>query len=1013
MKRNNSMTNFLMFFVCLVFGAGQLFAAWDGSSVTKPEQEGKYFIIDTEAKLAWYASHFSEGNAKLTADLDMGGKLWTPIAAGTGDVKYGKVFDGNGHVIKNLYISGNELATIEPKNAQNLGFIGTLGGGTVKNLILENVNIHATTNAGDILSGKDQQISVGAFVGWMADNSASAVENSIASGTIKTTGNGQGVGGIVGNAKSGSIVNCLSLVEIQTSGNNADIGGIIGIVKVEVSVKSSVYAGPGLRNTGAEGSVGGIAGNVISGALTAENDFFEGDGYNGIGRFCETCSVVNTTKNVDLSNTEKVVCSLNGQNEDESCIKEPWSVGETSLSLNGYGPDGYKIVFDANGGVFADGSGAKDKFLHAGMAIVANEVDKPSRDDYAFAGWSFDRDGKPVKNLGLVSKTDTVFAVWEHVYTISFDVAPGYFPSGDNEQVKTIQVAKGETITVEGLGGLPTSYCGKKNSNNKCVEKYYFTGWALESGADENDSVSLSSVKPVDGLMLYAVWTEQVTYTVTYNANHHGRTSVDFVHVDAGESVTQPVDPIADDGYEFVGWFTDEQCEKSFDFTTKIKKSIVLYAKWNLKEYKISYALNGGLEIGDNPETYTVETPTFALNTPVGKKGRVFEGWFYDSEFTKKATQIVQGTVGKLKLYAKWSKQTYKITYLADNNSYGSVSDQYKVYGTAIELESAGHFLRADYVQDGWATSPDGKKVYDFGYSYTKNAELTLYPHWVTAPAVTTTHYGAITVYEYASGRKVAEIDGEYTGSDVIDIPEDLKVDKVELNRVFIKNVTSTIVLPFTINVGKVKGGKFYKFSTVREEKIGCTVMKASSVPKTLYANTPYLVEATDTKIEFEGEVTFNTSTPPAENLTSGLWEFVGVYNYMNFKKHPELGRVYGFAGEERNGVKIGQFVQVAGSATIKPMRAYLVKHQISKIASYRNALKMDENSSYSINTLPSVIDVEITDENDNVLKIGKLNTVTGEVRVDRWFDLKGRKLNAEPKNRGSYYRNGKRVIVK
>ena len=73
----------------------------------------------------------------------------------------------------------------------------------------------------------------------------------------------------------------------------------------------------------------------------------------------------------------------------------------------------------------------------------------------------------------------------------------------------------------------------------------------------------------------------------------------------------------------------------------------------------------------------------------------------------------------------------------------------------------------------------------------------------------------------------------------------------------------------------------------------------------------------------------------------------------------------------------------------------------------------MDENSSYSINTLPSVIDVEITDENDNVLKIGKLNTVTGKVRVDRWFDLKGRKLNAEPKNSGSYYRNGKRVIVK
>ena len=171
---------------------------------------------------------------------------------------YSKIFDGNGHVIKNLYINGSELASIKKEYSQNLGFVGVLGGGIVKNLIFENVDIQAATNAGDITGSKENQISVGPVVGWMNENGNNKVLDCVvASGTIRTTGKGQGVGGIVGNAKNGTISNCLSLVEIHTSGSEAYIGGIIGITKTNVTVSSCVYAGPGLVNTGSNGSVGG------------------------------------------------------------------------------------------------------------------------------------------------------------------------------------------------------------------------------------------------------------------------------------------------------------------------------------------------------------------------------------------------------------------------------------------------------------------------------------------------------------------------------------------------------------------------------------------------------------------------------------------------------------------------------------------------------------------------------------------------------------------------------------
>jgi hypothetical protein len=219
---------------CLL-GVGQGFAAWDGTIATEaPGTEsigGKtYYLIENEAQLAWYAAkgsdgkwNWSRGNAKLTADMDLGGHLWTPIAAGDGDNRYTNVFDGGGHVIRNLYINGTELAAIKKNYAQNLGFIAVLAGGSVKNLILEQVDIQASTNAGDILGKKEQQISVGTFVGWMDEKTTNKVENCMSSGTIRTTGSGQGVGGIVGNAKNGRISDCMSLVEIHTSGSNAYI----------------------------------------------------------------------------------------------------------------------------------------------------------------------------------------------------------------------------------------------------------------------------------------------------------------------------------------------------------------------------------------------------------------------------------------------------------------------------------------------------------------------------------------------------------------------------------------------------------------------------------------------------------------------------------------------------------------------------------------------------------------------------------------------------------------------
>ena len=71
--------------------------------------------------------------------------------------------------------------------------------------------------------------------------------------------------------------------------------------------------------------------------------------------------------------------------------------------------------------------------------------------------------------------------------------------------------------------------------------------------------------------------------------------------------------------------------------------------------YTITYNLNGGTNSTSNPTEYNVESGNIVLATPT-KTGYTFEGWYSDSSYTTKVTQIPGGSTGNKTLYAKWEK---------------------------------------------------------------------------------------------------------------------------------------------------------------------------------------------------------------------------------------------------------------------------------------------------------------------------------------------------------------------
>ena len=405
------------------------------------------------------------------------------------------------------------------------------------------------------------------------------------------------------------------------------------------------------------------------------------------------------------------------------------------------GSDGYKITFDAKTGTFA--TGAKiSKVVAKGAAITADEISIPTHADSAFAGWALTNDATAPSALDVANGNTTIYAVWKPIFNVTFSATPGVFPEG-SVATKVVRVSQGDSVSIEGLN-VPTTYVDTEDGNTT----YYFTGWAWESKKfseehhiNSEDTIHLASIKPDKDTTIYAVWIAAKTVTVTYKANEHGKTRVEFMRVEAGSAVPQPVNPVAFEGYSFVNWCTETPCVNEFDFKTKISENLILYANWASERYAINYELKGGTNNVANPPNYTIDTTDITLAAPT-RNGYTFDGWFYNHSvsdgvemFENLATQITSGSTGVVTVYAKWIPVTYTIEYLSGNTISATVRSVEKKYDVDFVLsDSLDVFTHIGCIQGGWSKVDYGKSGYqvdyEFGATYKANAGLILFPYW-------------------------------------------------------------------------------------------------------------------------------------------------------------------------------------------------------------------------------------------------------------------------------------------
>lgn len=323
---------------------------------------------------------------------------------------------------------------------------------------------------------------------------------------------------------------------------------------------------------------------------------------------------------------------------------------------------------------------------------IAGNTGSLTRNGYTFDGWNTSPDGTgtnyPVGSTLIKNATvNLLYPKWVPVprYALNYDVNGAQ--SGNPPTDPNSPYLANTTVTVLG------------NTAGMTRPGYTFSGWNTQAdGNGTPRAVGSQFSMPAAAVTLYAVWTPDATFTVTYQANQ-------------ATSGTPPVDPnspylpnatvtvlansdLARSGYTFGGWNTQSDGNgtpyQPGDLFTMPSQAVTLYAMWSPSgtSYSVTYLANGGAgnPPADPSSPYLTGTSVTVLgNTgtpPLTKSGYTFIGW--NTQAGGGGTPYLPGAqftmgVANVALYAQWGTAFVTSWDTTQLTSGSSSNDQVKL----------------------------------------------------------------------------------------------------------------------------------------------------------------------------------------------------------------------------------------------------------------------------------------------------------------------------------------------
>jgi uncharacterized repeat protein (TIGR02543 family) len=259
-------------------------------------------------------------------------------------------------------------------------------------------------------------------------------------------------------------------------------------------------------------------------------------------------------------------------------------------------------------------------------------------------------------------------------------------------------------------------------------EGYTLDGWYTATDyATKWDFETHTVTTDID---LYAKWLDSaiIYRTVTFHTN--GGTPADFTRTAAdGDKITLPSPAPTLEGHTFDGWYTATDYATKWDFDTHtVTTNIDLYAKWldSAIIYRtVTFHTNGGTP-ADFTQTAADGGKATQPAAPV-RTGYTFDGWFTDAAGTGAAWDFDKGTVKEnITLYAKWTRNTYKVTFDTGNVEPTPVLLPAVPYDDKITDPGV---TKTGYTFDGWYKEAAKTTKWNFATD-TVSKNITLYGTW-------------------------------------------------------------------------------------------------------------------------------------------------------------------------------------------------------------------------------------------------------------------------------------------
>lgn len=592
-------------------------------------------------------------------------------------------------------------------------------------------------------------------------------------------------------------------------------------------------------------------------------------------------------------------------------------------------PCTYKVELDTVEGKFASETDNITEYTYGSEVKLPTGVTK---EGFYFKGWNTDPDAKE-PNVTEITASDTGDKIYYAVYDADpMDKCLIYYKNGEQKLLKDDITNYDIVSAVEGSRSYPATitlpvmlkkqdgytFAGwheKADLSDEPVTEFTYSGLATDPDKLDDGQTSTKT--------FYASWTPN-TYTVSFDTNDGKINGESISYYIFNRKAALPTD-VTKEGYEFGGWYDNAEFsgEALNEIAPGTSGNKTYYAKWISNTYKLTLYTNNGIIGSGNVTEYTHGNLT-ELPTDIVRTGCTFAGWYDNKSFAGEAVkEIPENSTGEKTYYAKWTPNTYHISYVTNSGEINDGKVESYMYNTEVTLPT--NVTKTGCVFVGWYDNAElSGKVID-KICMDEYGNKTFYAAWRNKSS-TDSNNKKNDGDEYGDNKNNSNNNGNdssvKTDDTTVASGQSITVTKgnckyiydsynkkkqtVALKKVTNKNITSAVI-PDTIKydgvklkVTVIKENAFKNFKKLKKVKFGKNV---KSIGKNAFAGCSKLSNVkydnaleTVQKAAFKNCVSLKSASLGKNIKTLGKSAFAGCSKLSNVKAGNKLKKVYNYA---------------------------------------------------------------------------------------------------------------------